>query len=1078
MHFNFKIFFLCLILSCFTNTEAQVYNFRNYNTEHGLSQSQVLCAFQDSRGYMWFGTNSGGVSKFDGNKFYSINTSHGLINDVVFSITETPEGEIVFGTDKGISIYTQKKFKNFNHKNGLKNTTVFKLLAHKNDVWIGTQSGVYIYNAGNITAFNNDTILNSSSIWNIYIDKKENVWFGTLENGAICYIKKSKVFKHFNEKNGLSSNSVYSIDEKKNGDVLIGTQYGLNIIDQNFNTRKANEVQGNDNISIGCMLNDGDDNYYLGTQSEGIKKFNFNTKKIEYRFNLTNGLTNNPSLCMFKDREGNLWIGTNGSGIFKYYNNKFTYYSKTNGLTEGYINTVVQDLKGNIWIAMRNNGVLKIGDGITQAYTFKNGVSNTMPDNNTNAILPLPDGRILFGTADGLCELNNSTFHTITDNNFRHRFIISLFLDKKGLVWIGTNDGLFTLDKENRIKEVSEANKLKIEGNQFLILFINEDADGNIWVGTEKGVLCLKDGGGIFYNKENKFISNRVNNGICDSKGNMWFGTEEGVYFYNKKNFVKIDKQQGLPTTYINFLLLQKNKLYLGTNNGIDIININDFYSGKKATHHLGQDDGILNLESNSNAACVDHNGRLLIGTISGLEIYDPALDLPNNKEALLNITDINLFYGQEDIFKYADRSDSNAILPKNLTLLFSKNNLTFKFVGICFIAPEKVMYKYMLLGLDETWTPEVSKTEVTYSSLPPGTYTFMVKAMNNDGVWNKDAATYSFTILPPWYKTWWFYTLCVIVLFSGIFAYNTIKTKKLKADKQKLEKQVDERTKELREEKEKVEVINKEVIQQKALIENKNVEITDSIKYAKNIQEALLPPLIDTEKAFDNCFILYLPKDIVSGDFFWYSEHNNKQFIAAADCTGHGVPGAFMSIVGNNLLKEIINQKDISVPGDILLELHKGVKVALNQNNHDNERRDGMDIALCSYDKATGVLEYAGANRPLWIYRKDKDYELEVIKASKHPIGGLELGETREYTNHQVTVSKGDTIYIFSDGFADQFGGPRGKKFMVSNMQKLLLDNIDLPMPTQKKNISEAFKNWKDTLEQIDDVLVIGIRI
>jgi serine phosphatase RsbU (regulator of sigma subunit) len=339
-----------------------------------------------------------------------------------------------------------------------------------------------------------------------------------------------------------------------------------------------------------------------------------------------------------------------------------------------------------------------------------------------------------------------------------------------------------------------------------------------------------------------------------------------------------------------------------------------------------------------------------------------------------------------------------------------------------------------------------------------------MVRAMNNDGLWNKQASTYSFIILPPWYQTWWFYTICVISLVGGVFAYNTIKTKKLIADKQKLEKQVEERT--------------KEVVKQKEEIQHKNDEITDSIKYAKNIQEALLPSLKETEQAFKDCFILYLPKDIVSGDFFWHSDHNDLQFIAAADCTGHGVPGAFMSIVGNNLLNEIINQRNISEPGKILFELHKGVKVALNQNHHESERRDGMDIALCAIDKKNNKLQYSGANRPLWIFRKEKGNELEVIKASKFPIGGLELEEKRDYINHNIDVIKGDTIFIFSDGFADQFGGPRGKKFMVSNMQKLMTDNIDQPMHIQKKNISEAFKNWKNSLEQIDDVLVIGIRI
>jgi serine phosphatase RsbU (regulator of sigma subunit) len=220
------------------------------------------------------------------------------------------------------------------------------------------------------------------------------------------------------------------------------------------------------------------------------------------------------------------------------------------------------------------------------------------------------------------------------------------------------------------------------------------------------------------------------------------------------------------------------------------------------------------------------------------------------------------------------------------------------------------------------------------------------------------------------------------------------------------------------------------------------------------------------------------MPKDIVSGDFYWFAKNDETRFIAAVDCTGHGVPGAFMSIVGNTLLNEIVNERKITIPGDILLELHKGVKIALNQNAKEFERRDGMDITLCAYNTVTNEIQYSGANRPLWIYRKNNNYELEIIKASKFPIGGLELEENRTYQNHIINVHEGDCLYLFSDGYADQFGGPKGKKFMVTNLQKTLLENVENSMEVQKQNLTEAFLAWKSDTEQIDDVLVIGIKI
>jgi ligand-binding sensor domain-containing protein/serine phosphatase RsbU (regulator of sigma subunit) len=1053
-----------IVVLCFAQSVySQTYNFKNYNTEHGLAQSQVLSMYQDQKGYVWFGTNSGGVGKFDGNKFSKITKNEGLIDDVVFSIAEDNQNHLLFGTSKGLSVYDRINFKNYNEKNGLGNSWIYKLLTIEGKTWIGTQSGVYIFEKDKITAFDKNEILNASSVYSIFKDSKNRLWFGTLQNGVVCYDAAKNTFKQFSIKDGLMGNFIFSINETNNGVILIGTSTGLSKIDQNYKITEANEIEKNRNISYSCILKTENDNFYFGTYAEGIFSFQFKSASKRYNYNLSNGLTNNSIMCMIKDREGNIWIGTNGVGVFKFYSNKFIYYTKDNGLLDNYINAVNEDQNKIIWVALSSNGVAKIEKNKITNYKTDHIKPFSLPDNNVNAILPTKDGRIYFGTDEGLCYFENEKFYTITDTLIRKQFITSLYIDKKNTLWIGTNDGAYTM-ANGVVTKITELDKYKSEGILFKIFFISEDKNGKKLFGTENGMIEYDLSKSILYNQNNKFISSRINCAVMDERKNIWIGTADGVYLYNYGTFSRISKKFGHTGGFINFLQLDvANNLYIGSNNGIDVLNITSFYKDEINLKHFGKDDGLISLESNANSSAITKDGRILVGTVNGLEIYDPKIDLKNTQEAVLNITDVKLFFGQEDVLNYSQGIDSINLLPKNLILPFSKNNLTFKYVGISLIAPEKVLYKYKLEGLDDSWTPEIAKTEVTYPSLPAGSYTFMVMAMNNDGVWNKQASTYSFTILPPWYQTWWFYTICVICCVGSIFAYNTIKTKKLIADKEKLEKQVEERT--------------KEVVKQKEEIQHKNVEITDSIKYAKNIQEALLPSLKKTEAALEDCFILYLPKDIVSGDFFWHSDHNNVQYIAAADCTGHGVPGAFMSIVGNNLLNEIINQRNITEPGSILLELHKGVKEALNQNNNEGERRDGMDIALCAIRKKRGTVDYSGANRPLWIFRKEKG-ELEIIKPNKFPIGGLEFEESREYINHTISVSKGDTLYMFSDGFADQFGGPRGKKFMLSNMQKLLIDNVQQPLEIQKANISNAFKDWKQSLEQIDDVLVIGIRI
>lgn len=1072
-----------LLLSCFLffgslSGISQSYTFKNYNTDQGLPQSQVLAIHQDYRGNIWFGTNSGGAGKYDGNSFTVISDNEGLINNIVYSIAENKEHELIFGTAKGLSVYNGLMFRNYAEKQGLKNSWVFKVLQDGDVTWIGTQEGVYQLLKGSILPFKGDELLNKSSVYSMFLDDEHNLWFATLQNGVIYYNQKTREFRHFSTANGLMNDFIFSIGQRKNGDILIGTQTGLNIVNKKFEVRQADEMPKNDNISYTSMLVMENDQVLFGSHSEGVICFDFKLNKRTVQYNSMNGLTSNPIQCLFKDREDNLWIGTDGAGTYRYKNDKFVYYTKTNRLTDNYINAVAQDKKGRYWLALRSNGLCRIDGQEMSYFTFEMNHPNTLPDNNINSILAASDGRLFFGTNDGLCMYANEQFQNIQTPAFNHKYVLSLFEDSQKNIWIGTNEGAYKY-ANGEVSKVDAISKFRQEGLQFLINCMTEDKNGSFWLGTSLGLIRLDQNGDCrLLNDSTVFHNVTVLSATVDPYKNLWLGTSDGIYNYNYKEFTRISQKNGLSTNFINFLQADNlGRLLIGSNTGIDVLDLKAFYANKINIKHFGKNDGLLSVESNFNAVFKDREGRILIGTPSGLEIYNPAFDSKNSLEPLTHVSSVKLFFGQEDIFKYAEK-DSTTLLPKALKLPFSKNHLTFQFVGISLTAPEKVMYQYKLEGLDNDWTPPTSKTEATYSSLPPGKYKFMLKAMNNDGVWNTEPVVFEFEISPPWYNTWWFYTLCAVLLIGGISLYNYVRTKKLIADKQKLEKVVDERTKELRDEKEKVESINKEVVEQKTIIEHKNIEITDSIKYAKNIQEALLPNLSNIHTLFAESFVLYMPKDIVSGDFYWFAKNGDTRFIAAVDCTGHGVPGAFMSIVGNTLLNEIVNEKKITRPGDILLELHKGVKIALNQNTQEFERRDGMDITLCAFTHNSGQIEYAGANRPLWVYRKNRNYELEIIKASKFPIGGLELEDHRVYENHVLPVEEGDCLYLFSDGYADQFGGPKGKKFMLTNLQKSIRDSVELPMTQQKQRLETTFNDWKQDTEQIDDVLVIGIRV
>lgn len=258
----------------------------------------------------------------------------------------------------------------------------------------------------------------------------------------------------------------------------------------------------------------------------------------------------------------------------------------------------------------------------------------------------------------------------------------------------------------------------------------------------------------------------------------------------------------------------------------------------------------------------------------------------------------------------------------------------------------------------------------------------------------------------------------------------------------------------------------------QKMIIEEKNKDISDSINYAKRIQDALLSQREVKYRLFPDAFVLFRPKDVVSGDFYWFTEKNGRRMIAAVDCTGHGVPGAFMSMIGNTFLNEIADERGITQPDAVLNELRDMIIKTLKQSG--GESKDGMDIALLSFDDRNNTVEFAGANNPLWHIRNGK---LTEIRPNKQPIG-YHSGAPSPFTLHRIELQKGDTLYIFSDGFADQFGGPKGKKFKYKQLQEVLLSVQQKPMLRQEEILLDHFQRWTGNLEQVDDVLVIGIRI
>ncbi len=1037
--------------------QAQSFNFRNYSTDQGLAQSQVLSIYQDRLGYIWFGTNSGGISRFDGIKFRNFTKQQGLSDDVIFSITEDYTGKLLFATINGLTVHDHNRFKTYGAKEGLPSATIYRLLTDENKVWLCTEKGIFVYQDGKIKPFElGDSTFRNSSFYCIYKDSDKNVWFGTLQNGLYKYDPVGKTLNKFDITKGLSSNMIFCISQTQNGVILVGTQQGLCKITRSLKIQVDSTIKNSNNISFSTVQKKSNDEFLFGTFNEGLIKYNFTTGKTEV-FDSKNGLTNNSIYAVFTDREGIDWIGTSGKGFYKFQGKKFTYYTKQNGLPDDYINAINTDTSGTIWASIYGHGLVRIDARGLKLYKAEYNNKQALPDNNINAIQNGANGSIYFGTETGLAVFKNDQFKIIDNSNFNSKYIQSLFEDHHHQLWIGTNEGVWLYSGDS-LHYVSELDKYK-KDSQFLILFIHETQDGELLFGTEYGMIGLKEHKTTNYQASAGFVTTRACNATRDARGNMWLGTSEGLFQFDGKHFQKILNATNTPFGFITFLVASNdNNLYIGTNQEITILNLTDFYAGKRNFKILTREEGLLSRESNFNVAALTPANFLMVGTASGIEIYDPKIDVHNTLPAQISLRGIKLFFGLEDVTAFGEGVDSLTGLPINLRLPNDKDNLTFEFTGICMMSPEKVNYSWKLEGLDQEWTPPVTINEAVYPSIPPGTYTFYVKAMNNDGLWS-EPIQYTFTIIPPWYKTWLFRILLILALIAGTYFFIVFRERKLVKEKAILETIVKERT--------------NEIVEQKQLLEHKHKEITDSIVYAERIQRSFLATkhLLDSE--LKDYFILFQPKEAVSGDFYWGTAINGAFLLATADSTGHGVPGAIMSILNISSLENAV-KSGLTEPGSILDYTRKGIIERLKNDGSEAGGKDGMDVTLIKLQPTQRKLTFAGANNSIWIVRNN---ELIELHPDKMPVGKHDKDHL-PFSQQEFDLLSNDMIYTFTDGLPDQFGGPRGKKFMYSQFKKLLLANAALSTDDQLKVLKSQLVEWMGDLEQVDDITVIGIRI
>ncbi|MBL0049810.1 MAG: SpoIIE family protein phosphatase [Bacteroidetes bacterium] len=811
--------------------------------------------------------------------------------------------------------------------------------------------------------------------------------------------------------------------------------------------------------------------------------------------------------------------------------------NKSNILEDNKVNDLYVDNYGDLWMAQDNNvSILEINS----PFTFikdKNGING-----NIQGICKFENRVYVATTLGAyFIELNSTQAGFENNPKFNKLDLKSecfSFLDAKigavNKLFVATTLGFFEI-QENKIKPILQeycffAFQSKIDPNKLFVGLKNGFA-----------VLTLTDGSWeINYPDQN--IKDEIKTIAEDHYGNIWLvSVKEGVYKVTKEGlahlnslgtsqyqYEKFDTASGLPDVIYNKVFPFEQDVIFGTKDGFFNFNyrtnrfdpfltfnqVLDKSSSQivdfaKASEHeyivlsvlegSGPLISILEKKPDGNysnyskqfrrmgevvvtAICIKNENTLWMSSTNNIICADQHTVKNNSKtsDRLYNALIRNIRIGNDSIIFYGTFADKvikyneewniptlkqpRSFLPE---ISFRLNSISFAF-SYSFNEPSTSnYYSYYLEGFENEWKPWSLESKVSYNNLREGKYTLHLKAKNiYDTI--SDETTYEFVILPPWYRTIWAY-LAYLLLFAGfVYLVVQVSVRRLKTAKLVLENTVKERTSEIVKQSE-------EIQKQKDIVEIKNKDITDSINYAKRIQDTILPPDNEIKRLLPESFILFLPKDILSGDFYWVDEIDDTVLVAAVDCTGHGVPGALMSIVGNNILSQSINEHRLSKPSAILDELNKGVTNTLRQKNEESKVKDGMDIVLLSLDKKTNKVAWAGANNPIYHIRNG---ELTETKGNKFPIGIFIGEELKHFDNHEMEVQKGDTIYLFTDGYADQFGGPKGKKFKYNQFKITLIQLQHLPMEEQRMKLLNTIRSWQGENEQVDDILVIGIKI
>lgn len=812
------------------------FNFSSFSKLQGLRHDQIRSMIQDKIGNIWLGTDDG-LTKYDGKFFYHYTTQQGLNNNLILYVFQDSKDIIWFGTFRGgLTSYDGSRFTTYTTKEGMPDNIVNVIFEDSyGNIWVGTGKGVAKFNGESFTIYDESNGLPGNDIRAIGQDKTGNIWIGTYANGFS--ILSGNELWNYSIKEGLPSNSISKFYLSANGDIWLGTADNGAIRYDGKSMYHYTTDQGLTNNSIRDIYEDTQGFLWFATADGGALKFDGNNFT---RFGLDQGMSSNYIRVIMEDMTGTMWFATRGAGLMRYDGNIFTHITVNEGLANNRVMSILRDDQGTVWVGTFGGFVTRF------SYKYENGVKKTLVSQfgreeglkGSRIYKMVLDSKknIWFGTDGGGITVydGEKTLTYTTDQGLADNLIRTMYEDKDGNMWIATyGSGISKFDGKSFTNYTTDEG---LSSNN--VLCILQDNVGRMWFGTDGGGISMLDKGHFtHYNKESGFFSNTVYSIVEDTNGVLWFGTGgEGIVRFDGKIFKLFGIESGLNNGHILSMIQDsKGNIIAGTRFGINKLQaskLNGIENKPEAPHFKSYnfEDGFIGIGCNLGAMAEVEDGVIWIGTNDRLTLFNQ-----NNKESIpakpvIAFTSIQLFGEKIPWEEITNKKDSSVILqngvkiknirfddlskwygiPQRLILPHKYNYITINFNTISHSQIKKARCRYMLEGLNNNWSSLSDRTDITYGNLNPGKYTFRVKAVNSEGIWS-DESVYGFIIKHPWWQTWWFYTFLAIVAIVLSYLFILRRESKLKEEKIKLQKNVDEKTRELTEKNEELQIINLE---------------------------------------------------------------------------------------------------------------------------------------------------------------------------------------------------------------------------------------------------------------------------